>query len=180
MKISEEDKIQVSITFPVGRALKRSKLFQYKTTSVPPICACSMASSPIIFPDGKVTGCIGPVIRLDSCHPLLFGNLREHSLAEILDKAELNVALHAIRIWGPHKLISILKAHGLDELLPKEYISDCVCDVCYKMFENEKILDFLETLQKEDEEFQKKVAYGRLYYLKETKMLEELNIQGQG
>jgi MoaA/NifB/PqqE/SkfB family radical SAM enzyme len=175
-EIVEEDKIQVSITFPVGRALKRSKLFQYKTTPEPPVCACSMASSPIIFPDGKVTGCIGPVIRLDSYHPLFLGNLHTNSLGEILDKAELNVALHAIRIWGPHKIISILKNNGMDELLPGEYISDCVCDVCYKIFENEKILDFLVTLQKEDEEFQKKVAYGRLYYLKETKMLEVLDI----
>jgi len=175
LEITEEDKIRVSITFPVGRAEKRSKYFDYKIASEPPLCACSMASSPVIFPGGKVTGCIGPVIKLDSCHPLYLGNLRENSLAEILDRAELNVALHAIRIWGPHKIISMLKENGKDEWLPREYISDCVCDVCYKMFENDKILDFLAALQKEDEEFRKRVAYGRLYYLKETKMLEELN-----
>lgn len=175
LEITEEDKIRVSITFPVGRAEKRSKYFDYKITSEPPLCACSMASSPVIFPDGKVTGCIGPVIRLDSSHPLNLGNLRKNSMAEILDRAELNIALHAIRIWGPHKIISLLKDQGKEELLPGEYIGDCVCDVCYKMFGNDKILDFLAVLQKEDEEFQKKVAYGRLYYLKETKMLEELN-----
>lgn len=97
-------------------------------------------------------------------------------MAEILDRAELNSVLHAIRIWGPQKIISLLiKDHGKEKLLSEKYISDCVCDVCYKMFRKDGILDFLAVLQK-DEEFQKKVAYGRLYYLYERKMLEELNL----
>lgn len=177
LEITGEDKskIRVSITFPVGRAEKRSKFFEYKIISEPCVGACSMACSPIVFPDGKVMGCIGPVIKLNSYHPLVLGNLRENSLAEILDKAELSTALHTIRIWGPHKIISMLKDHGKEELLPEEYIDDCICDVCYRMFDNEEILDFLVALQKEDEEFRKKVAYGRLYYLNETKMLEVLN-----
>jgi hypothetical protein len=76
---------------------------------------------------------------------------------------------------GLKKIISLLKDHGKEKLLSEEYIRDCVCDVCYKMFKNDGILDFLAGLQT-DEEFQKKVAYGRLYYLNETKMLEELNL----
>jgi MoaA/NifB/PqqE/SkfB family radical SAM enzyme len=171
----DRSKIRVSITFPVGRAERRSKTFDYKIISEPPFGACSMACSPIVFPDGKVMGCIGPVIKLNSHHPLILGNLRENSLKEILDKAELNTPLHTIRLWGPQKVISLLKEHGKEDLLPEEYISNCICDVCYRMFYNEKILEFLEGLPGENEEFQKKVAYGRLYYLDETKMLETLN-----
>jgi pyruvate-formate lyase-activating enzyme len=171
----DKRKVRISITFPVGRAEKRSKDFEYKITSKPPPGACQMACSPIVFPDGKVMGCIGPVIKLNTYHPLLLGNLRENSLAEILDKAELNTTLHAIRIWGPHKIISLLKERGKESLLPEEYIDDCNCDICFKMFGNDKILDFLAEFQEEDEEFQQKVAYGRLYYLNETRMLEVLN-----
>lgn len=171
MEIIELDKIKTSVTLPVGRALKRSKYFKYRTSPEPTISACSTGSTPIIFPDGKVIACIGPVIDLPQSHPLFLGNLRKHSLSEILDKAETNLILHAIRVWGPKKLISLIKEHGQNALLPKEYIAESICDACYKLMSNEKIVDLLNTLSK-DERFKQKVAYARIYYLNETKMAE--------
>lgn len=176
LEFVEENKIRVSITFPVGRALKRAKLFDYQKSTEPSPASCSMASSPVIFPDGSVIGCIGPVINLDTKHPLLLGNLYQESLEEILDRAELNTALHAIRLWGPNKLFSQLQSENKNELLPKEYIKDSLCDVCHKLFENPEILEFLEKNQNQNPEFQQKVAYGRYYYLKETRMLEMLGL----
>ncbi len=171
-----ERKVRISLTFPVGRAEVRSKSFDYEITTEPPAGACQMACSPVIFPDGKVMGCIGPVLKLDTDHPLVLGNLRENSLAEILDRAESNTFLHAIRIWGPHKILSLLKERYSDLSLPAEFIANCNCDVCYRLFKDEKILELLDQIQEEDEELRQEIAYGRLFYLNETRMLETLGL----
>ena len=172
----DQRKIRISVIFPVGRAEKRTNGFNYKMTSQPPIGACRMACSPIVFPDGKVMGCIGPVISLDTNHPLVLGNLNINSLADILDKAEMDAALHTIRIWGPAKLLSKLREYRQNLALPTDFIDECACDVCYQIFKNQKVLDVLNEIQREDEAFRKKVAYGRYFYLGETKMLEALNL----
>ena len=175
----DESKVRISVTFPVGRAKVRSKSFDYEVTNEPPAGACQMACSPIVFPDGKVIGCIGPVLKLDTEHPLVLGNLRDNSLAEILDRAELNTALHAIRIWGPHTILSLLKERYNDLSLPAEFIANCNCDVCYRLFKDERILELLNEIQAKDEEFRQQIAYGRLFYLNETRMLEALGLTGE-
>jgi len=171
LELTEIDNINTAVTFPAGRALKKIGLLRYQTTDDPPLSACSAASSPIIFPDGRVIACIGPVIDLSSSHPLLLGNLHENSLNKILDKSELNPILHAIRIWGPRKLISIIKEAGLTQYLPKRYIKNSVCNACYHLMSSGKIVKFLTQLA-EGREFKQKIAYARVYYLKEPKMAE--------
>lgn len=170
-EITEMETINTAVTFPAGRALKKLKDLKYRMSNEPPISACSAGSSPIIFPDGRVIACIGPVIDISSAHPLILGNLRVNYLKEILDGAELNPILHAIRIWGPKRLISIIKEAGLNQYLPEKYIKDSVCNACYNLMSNDKIIDFLTQLA-EDFEFKRKVAYARVYYLKEIKMAE--------
>ena len=181
-KFVHVNQIKTAITFPVGRALKISNL-NYISSVEPPISACSAGSSPIIFPNGNVIGCIGPVIDIKDSHPLLLGNLRQSSLEMILDASELNPIYHAIRIWGPRRLISLSKEAGLFEYLPKEYIKDSICHACYSLMSNFKIKEFLNRLAK-NPEFRRKVAYARLYYLRESRMYElmrnELNNQPSG
>lgn len=175
LKITDNDNIRTAITFPVGRAEKHIKRFNYRVSSEPTIAACTMAGSPVIFPEGKVMGCIGPVMKLSSSHPLVLGSLHNESLSEILDRAESNTILHAIRVWGPHIIVSILQDHGLGDLIPKEYIADCTCDICYKLFTNDKVLDFLRAFS-EDKEFKQKIAFARMYYLSESRMAELLSL----
>jgi MoaA/NifB/PqqE/SkfB family radical SAM enzyme len=170
-EIIGESNIKTSITFPVGRAKRKIETFDYRTSTEPLAAACSMASFPTIFPDGKVIACVGPVIKLDPPHPFFLGDLNKSSLTEILNRAEINPILHAIRIWGPHRILSFLKDRGFSELLPKEYIADCICDACFKLMADEKLIEPMKMLA-EDDNFIDKVAYARLYYLQETKMLE--------
>lgn len=169
--IGEADRIRVSITFPVGRAQKKARHFNYRTAPEPTVSACSMASSPVVFPDGKVIACIGPLLTLPPTHPMFLGNLQQEPLSEILDRSELNSVLHTIRVWGPQKLVSLLRQNGLDALLPKEYICNCICDVCYKLLSDERIVDALENIL-QDEQLRQTIAYARLYYLNETTMAE--------
>jgi len=174
-EIVRPDQIKTAITFPVGRALKLNET-KYETSSEPPISACSAGNSPIIFPNGNVVGCIGPVIDIKNEHPLLLGNLRNSSLNTILDNSETNSIFHAIRIWGPKKLVSLIHEAGLQKHLPKKYIQNSICYACHSLMSNKAIKNFLFNLN-EDFEFKRKVAYARLYYLRESRMYELLKTQ---
>jgi organic radical activating enzyme len=171
LRLTGPENIRTGITFPVGRASQIRSQLKYSASDEPPKEACQAASSPCIFPDGRVYGCIGPLIDLKHEHPLILGNLRETSLPEILDRSETNVVLHALRLWGPSRLVSLLREAGLSEHLPSEYVSGSVCNACYSLLSNHVLRGWLCQLE-EDAEFRRKVAYGRLYYLNETGMLE--------
>lgn len=167
-EVTDLNKIKTAITFPVGRAQKMGNS-KYVTSDEPPISACSAGSSPIIFPNGNIIGCIGPVIKIKNDHPLLLGNLNEKPLKEILDESEINPIYHAIRIWGPKKLITAANDAGLTEYLPKSYVKDSICHACYELMSNSNIRSYLKELAG-DPEFRRKIAYARLYYLKESRM----------
>ncbi|WNZ29441.1 MAG: radical SAM protein [Candidatus Bathyarchaeota archaeon] len=171
-EITDSEKIKTAITFPVGRAQKLNKN-NYSTSKVPPVSACSAGSSPIIFPNGNIIGCIGPVINIKTHHPLLLGNLNKKPLEEILNLSEKNPIYHAIRIWGPQKLISMANEAGLSKHLPTEYVENSICHACYNLLSNDKIRSFLGTLAN-DFVFQRKVAYARLYYLRENQMFDRM------
>jgi MoaA/NifB/PqqE/SkfB family radical SAM enzyme len=176
--LGEGDRIRPAITYPVGRAQNLASHFNYSTSPEPPVSACTMASSPIVFPDGKMLACIGPLVALPPTHPMYLGNLQQESLAEILKRAEINPILHIIRVWGPYKLVSMLRENGFGELLPKEYLSSCICDVCYKLMSNEKILAALNAMLRE-RKMQEYVAYARIYYLNETIMAQFLQLDDE-
>jgi len=169
--------IYTAITFRAGRALKSGNGHNYETSIEPPVSACGAGSAPIIFPDGRIVACIGPIIELSKHHPLIFGNLHKETLADILDKAEINPILHAIRLWGPKHFIQMLERAGYKSILPAEYIKDSVCHACYELMANPEIVAFFESI-KQDFAFIRKVAYGRIYYLRETYMVQRLGLQG--
>jgi hypothetical protein len=171
MALTGAENIRTGITFPVGRASQMTSELQYTLSDAPPKEACQAASSPCIFPDGRVYGCIGPLIELKYAHPLLLGNLRDTSLPEILNRSETNVVLHALRLWGPNRLASMLREAGLSQHLPKEYVLGSTCNASYSLLSNALVREWLCQLEG-DAEFRRKVAYARLYYLEETGMLE--------
>jgi MoaA/NifB/PqqE/SkfB family radical SAM enzyme len=176
--VTDPATIMTVITFPVGRALKSVDASRYQRAEEPAQSACLAATAPILFPDGRVIACIGPVINLTSPHPLALGSLREQSLQEILDAAEVNPVLHAIRIWGPRKLVSLVQEAGLGEHLPDRFVKHSICHACYCLMADARIAEFLSELVT-DAEFGRKVAYGRVYYLRETKMVELLGLMEQ-
>jgi MoaA/NifB/PqqE/SkfB family radical SAM enzyme len=173
--MTDPESIYTSITFRAGRALKRGAECGYEMSDDPPESACGAGSAPIILPDGKVVACIGPIVNLRSAHPLWLGNLREEPLTEILDRAELNPILHAIRLWGPKRIIHILEGAGYRSELPSKYIKNSVCQACFELMANSSIVNYLEELE-QDPAFNRKVAYGRAYYLQEPDMVLGLGL----
>jgi hypothetical protein len=171
LKSTPPENIRTGITFPVGRASELASELRYSLDDHSPKGVCQAASSPCIFPDGKVYGCIGPLLELRHEHPLLLGSLRASPMPEIFDRAETNVVLHALRLWGPQRLISMLQDAGLGDRLPRQYVAGSICNACYSMLSDAVVRKWLAQLEV-DTEFRRKVAYGRLYHLDEPAMLE--------
>jgi MoaA/NifB/PqqE/SkfB family radical SAM enzyme len=173
--VAEKDAIHTAITFPVGRALEKLGTAKYTKSSLPPISACSFSNSPMIFPDGRVLACIGPVLDIPTAHPLVLGNLNESTLEAILDKAELNPILHTLRVWGPRKIVELVAASQLKGMLPKSYIADSICQACYSLINTPAIAEYLQNLA-QDEAYAQRVAYARVFYLKEPLMAQCLGL----
>jgi organic radical activating enzyme len=171
----EEEHIKVTVTAPVGRAQNLKGRLNFAMESLPAGGGCDLASSPLVFPNGKVIGCTGAFVALPPTHPMLLGDLRQESLETILDRSESNPYVHAMRLWGPYGLSSILREHGFGNLLPKEYIKDCPCDACFKIFTNRQLVKALDAIMCNDEML-KLIAYGRAVYLDEPAMAQCLGL----
>ncbi len=171
----ESEHIKSTVTAPVGRAQNQTEHTNFVMQSVPAGGGCSLASSPLVFTNGKVIGCTGAFVALPPNHPMLLGDLRQNSLETILDRSENNPYVHAQRLWGPYGFYSILREHGFDHLLPKEYIKDCQCDACFKLFTNQRIVKALDEIMW-DSDMSKIIAYGRAAYLEEPEMAQALGL----
>jgi organic radical activating enzyme len=174
---ADTEYVNTAIILPVGRAEKGANSSNYKLSSEPHVAACSMASSPVIFPNGDVIACIGPPITLPKFNPLYLGNLQKENINDILERAESNYVLHAIRAFGPKVLVELLKENHYEKLLPKKYIEHAICDVCFKLLSNKTICDVLSDLIEKDETFRLKTAYGRQYYLDEPEMIKYVEVK---
>lgn len=64
----------------------------------------------------------------------------------------------------------------IHKLLPREYIRDSACDVCYKLMSDKQIVRDLENIL-QDDQFLEILAYARVYYLNETKMAEHMQLR---
>jgi MoaA/NifB/PqqE/SkfB family radical SAM enzyme len=171
LQLTAPDNVRTGLTFPVGRAADMKQCLHHVRSAEPCPEVCQAASSPCIFPDGRVYGCIGPLFELGEDQPLFLGNVRDHSVAEIFDRSETNAVLHALRLWGPARLIEQMRMTGLGKHLPRSFVADSVCSACHSTLSNSAVREWLQELE-EDTQFRRLVAYGRLHYLGETGMLE--------
>ena len=176
-QIIAKDKIDTVVTFPVGRGAGLLQIGKFQMTDERPAGACSGLHTPVVFPDGRVVACIGPVIDLRGAHPLLLGNLREQPIEEILCAAEINVVLHVIRVWGPGRLCQILEERGFGDKLPRSYVKDSICSLCHAVMANPDLREALAGLA-QDLPLLRKTAYARQFYFGETAMLEALDAKG--
>ncbi len=175
-QIVERDRISTVVTFAAGRALQNARSLRYATDTTPPATACPGAGTPTIFPDGRVYACIGPVIDIGAAHPLLLGNAKTTPLAEMLDAAEIDPVLHILRLWGPARLLTLLEERGHGPLLPKLFVRNSMCNLCHSLMSDLRLCAALSELAN-DQALVEKIAYGRMYYLHETRMLEKLGLQ---
>lgn len=165
--LGEDGVVCSARTIRTGRALLKLKAEHFELTHDDPVFACTAADSPTVFWDGRVIGCMGIVKQLPPGHPLLLGNLRETPLEEILDAAEGNIALQLLRIWGPGRLLAMLRESGAVQYLPVTFDKHGCCDLCYAMAAEPRLIRQVLELTA-DCALAEKVDYARLFYLDEV------------
>ena len=168
-RLIPRDRIRVTITSPAGRAGSWADNSRFPISGERPRAACAGAHTPVVFPDGRVIACIGPIIDIAGEHPLMLGNLHDQPLEQILEKAEMNPVLHILRVWGPGKLCEILEDQGMGGRLPQRFIKDSLCNLCYTILNDVALCDALRSLAG-DTGLMQKIAWGREFYLQETAM----------
>lgn len=171
LDVTAAETIRTTLAHGSGRSRGIAELGERRLSRTPPSEACASAGAPLVLPNGRIVACAGPVMGLSCSHPLSLGNLREEPLAQILDRAEMNTILHAIRLWGPQALVAIIQEGGFETCLPERYMDGSLCDTCYQLMARRVVRGHLSEAAL-DTQLCRKVAYGRLYYLKETGMLK--------
>ena len=143
----------------------------------PAASPCSGFAYPVVLPDGKVVACEGSRSNVMHSCPLCLGSLQERSLKEILDSAELNPVLHIIRIWGPQKLVALMREYGFGDLLPHFASEETHCELCHKLLSTLKVVEMLERIF-EDSQLLHTLAYARMHYLGEPAMIQQYRLNG--
>jgi organic radical activating enzyme len=174
--VDSPEGIGITKTYSVGRA-RRLKNKRIRSSDMPSVPPCSKFGAPVVLPDGRVTACAGPLQMLAEVNPLFLGSLLEHSLEDILEDAEMNPVLHIIRIWGPEKLLSLVREYGFDAELPKQEHAGSHCDLCYTLLRDVKVVGILERIL-EDQQIRHILAYARMHYLDEPSMIKNYRLNG--
>lgn len=170
--------IGTRITLPVGRALKPARSCKRKLSQEPSSKPCG-SSVPLILPDGRLIACSGPMTAIHDPNPLSLGNLRRESLSSILERAETNPLLHLIRVWGPHRMVSLLQSRGHGDLLPKEYLCGSSCDICSRLLCDKRLAEILTQILNEPEN-RNVIAYAQRQRLSNTETLHRYRVDGTG
>jgi hypothetical protein len=158
----EPERIACALTLPAGRAASLDL-----RTRPPTVGRCLGADYPIVFPDGRVIGCMGIVNGLPRLHPLLLGDARETPLQRLLRASERNVFVHAMRALGPAAFTD--GAGGPAVQIPAEYARYGLCALCYATAGEPALLDQVRA-RLADPSFADKTAWARLYFLAEEEM----------
>lgn len=169
-----ENDIRISLALPYGNAREIIGINkELEMDHEPPPYACTSAATPLIYPDGKIVGCVGPIFSIPCQNPLLLGDLRKETVNDLLERAELNPILHILRLWGPRKLVSLLKESEIKNSLPYRYDQLGICPTCIRLMSDQSLVNEMwRTFT--TKEYLNYIAYGRVYYLHEARMLELL------
>jgi hypothetical protein len=160
-----------AITLPAGRRARAPGPAPLPEAASA-MARCTGAEAPVVFPDGRVMGCMGIVSGLPSGHPLLLGNVHEKPLSDLLAAAEDNVFLHAMRALGPSGVMGDGPGEPVVRL-PERYRAHGKCALCYAMADSPDLLDQVsDRLTQPD--LVERVAYARLYCLGEDWMARQI------
>jgi hypothetical protein len=119
---------------------------------------CNHTVSALTFhPDGIVTLCCGVGVR--DVAFLNIGNWRNEKLKKIIARSNDNLFANLIRFYGLKALKEKLMATRPELGLTHKLIYIGLCELCFELFTNEKVLNYLNTygLELEDELITRKV-----------------------
>ena len=159
--VNKKQAINCNCAFHYGRGknhIKPEDIPLTKYENIPNTCSHTI-SSLSFHPDGIVTLCCGVGVR--DVTFLDIGNWREESLQTILTRSDNDLFANLIRFYGlkalKEKIMAIHPELGLSHKL--NYTGQC--ELCFELFTNNKVLDYLNSngSELEDELVTKKVMH---------------------
>jgi hypothetical protein len=157
---------------PWGRSkekINNDLLFRYDTKGL--FCT---SDTPLIDSKGNVFACCGPAATWKGYNGLLLGNIMTKTLKTIRDKADMNPIIHALRLWGPREIISIMHEEfmktGIAFTHPSLFQKTDICLLCQYFMNNYNYNNFLEK-KLFDPAYFNEIAFSRMIELGEVSMV---------
>lgn len=111
---------------------------------------CEYADQPVVDSDGTVLACCNTQ-GARGARRLHLGHLETDSMAAMTEKADRDVVLQAIRVWGPAALGALLRDADLGSRLAPSYPDASICHLCTDICSKPDLVAFLENeLKKPD------------------------------
>jgi MoaA/NifB/PqqE/SkfB family radical SAM enzyme len=151
---------------PFGRGAKeipREELSSEHTTNSP----CLSADVHAVDSDGNITACCGASIGVSKNNRLNLGDIKTNSLEQIIEKSKQNSILHAMRVWGPGRLLEIINeySNNIGQILP-DIKTNHICELCISLTTIEEYKLIIDDLAN-NPDFLRKLALSRMLELGE-------------
>ncbi|MFP4002379.1 MAG: radical SAM protein [Alphaproteobacteria bacterium] len=104
---------------------------------------CDFADQPVVDSDNTVLACCNTQGARGAPH-LHLGHLESDSVTGITEKADRDLILQAIRVWGPAALRDLLKEGGLGHRLAAAYPDDSICHLCTDICSKPDLVEYLQ------------------------------------
>ncbi len=169
-EIMERISVRLANTHVAGRAAQRSE-FEAIHRPVPfeelADQVCNSPAAPAITPDGRMMACCGDNMSDAENWPALqLGDIRKDDYGAMLDKADSDPLIQAMRVFGPKHLAGVaIEAGALD---PPTADSRNICDICRRAVTDERALTAVR-------EWLKRVDVHAEISVRRFLMYEELN-----
>jgi hypothetical protein len=161
-------KLDIGVIKHVGRgeALpRRAPQDPVPPNEIPDVC-CDYADQPVVDSDGTVLACCNTDGARGARH-LHLGRLERDSMAAMTEKADRDLVLQAIRVWGPARLGALLRDAGLGGRLAPSYPDASICRLCTDICSRPELVAFLDGKLKEPD-LRAELAAARLLRYGET------------
>ncbi|MFP3945033.1 MAG: hypothetical protein ACLFWF_14140, partial [Alphaproteobacteria bacterium] len=141
-EIMERIGVRLANTHVAGRAARRRE-FEAIRRPVPfedlPDQVCNSPAAPAITPEGRLMACCGDnMADAENWPALQLGDVRQDDYGAMLDDADRDLLIQALRVFGPKHLAGIAIEAGA--LRPPEADSRNICDICRRGVTNEQAL----------------------------------------
>lgn len=155
--LSSRVTIETLPVHPTGRA-KVFGIGAFDTVREPlPDGACDLLGAPVFIHDGTATACC----QIDAVNeasrkpnsPYVIGNAKREDVAAIRDRVEGDLLFQALRVYGPRRLVELLREAGFEPMLQSQY--DGICFLCRDLFRDPgailRMRELLATQQQQQE-----------------------------
>jgi organic radical activating enzyme len=138
--------IQITALELGGRANNLAEAKWREVSSNFPEGRCLQINKPVLLENGDVSACCNTeAVPRNVAHPLVIGNVRDDSLANILNRKAADELLSAIRLLGPASLADLLPPEAKQRLSGR-YLQGLPCSICTDMLRDPYIVKHLRDL----------------------------------